>query len=175
MATVEVGTTVTGSTAPDVQRRRLDAGLVLSAGRWRIGSLTAVPDDAAPQRNTDPAAAQVAAVIGPAVARILSYTPDDLDGTDQAARRLLGGGAAAQYQALFGRIRQQVAAQQLSLRTTVVRIGVGELTADRAELLVFVDQTAQRAGRAATTVGGQLAVVAQRRDGRWSITQLSER
>ena len=57
----------------------------------------------------------------------------------------------------------------------MVRAGVVELTADRAQLLVFLDQTAQREGQAATTAAAQLSVTAQLRGGHWRITDLKAR
>ena len=82
--------------------------------------------------------------------------PQDTRATEDAAKDLLGGRAASQYAALFGELRQRVAEQKLSLTTHVVRAGVVRLTRDQAELLVFLDQRAQRDGKPATAAAAQL-------------------
>ena len=107
--------------------------------------------------------------------KVFSYTPQDTSSTQDAGRELLGGRAAGQYAALFGELRQRVAEQKLTLTTHVVRAGVTRLTRDRAELLVFLDQRAQRAGKSATTAAAQLSITAQLTDGKWQITDIQAR
>jgi Mce-associated membrane protein len=124
--------------------------------------------------DTD-ATSQVTGDVSDALSRVFAYTPDDTQSTAQAARDLLEGAAAQQYQKLFAQIRQQVAAQQLTLSTRVVRAGVVSLTGDRARLLVFLDQTAQRAGATATSAAAQLSVTAHLVGGHWRITDLKAR
>ena len=125
---------------------------------------------------TDTAATdQVTGEVSSALTRIFAYTPTDTQSTAQAARDVLAGSAASQYQKLFGQIRQQVTTQQLTLTTRVVRAGVVTLTAHRARLLVFLDQTAQRAGGTATSAAAQLSVTAEYRAGHWRITELKAR
>ncbi|MFI1091193.1 hypothetical protein [Streptomyces sp. NPDC020917] len=125
---------------------------------------------------TDTAATdQVSGDVSNALSRIFAYTPQDTQSTAQAARDLLAGPAATQYQQLFSRIRQQVADQKLTLTTRVVRAGVVSLTSGRARLLVFLDQTAQRAGGTATSAAAQLSVTAEYSGGRWRITDLKAR
>lgn len=135
--------------------------------------------DPAATRNhalTDTAATdRVTGDVSNALGTIFAYTPDDTDSTARAAADLLDGKAADQYQALFAQIRQRVAEQQLTLTTRVVRAGVVSLTADRARLLVFLDQTAQREGAAATSAAAQLSVSARLEDDHWRITELTAR
>ncbi|MFG1806429.1 hypothetical protein [Streptomyces sp. NPDC049040] len=109
------------------------------------------------------------------LSRIFAYTPDDTQSTAQAAHDLLEGAAAKQYQQLFAQIRQQVADQRLTLGTRVTRAGVVSLTGDHARLLVFLDQTAQRAGATATTAAAQLSVTAHLVGGHWRISDLKAR
>jgi Mce-associated membrane protein len=118
---------------------------------------------------------QVVGDVSSALSQIFAYTPDGTDATDAAARQVLAGTAATQYQALFAQIRQHVAEQQLTLTTRVVRAGVVTLTTDRARLLVFLDQTAQRAGSTATSAAAQLSVTAAYKGGHWRITELKAR
>ncbi len=141
----------------------------------------------AAQRLKDPAASdnraltdsaatdQVIGDVSSALSRIFAYTPEDTQSTAQAARDVLADSAASQYQKLFAQIRDQVATQQLTLTTRVVRAGVVTLTAHRARLLVFLDQTAQRAGAAATSAAAQLSVTAESKGGHWRITELKAR
>ncbi|WP_449348059.1 hypothetical protein [Streptomyces xanthochromogenes] len=107
--------------------------------------------------------------------KVFSYAAQDTSATEQAAKELLGGRAATQYAALFGELRQRAADQKLSLTTHVVRAGVTRLTHDRAELLVFLDQRAQRNKGAATTAAAQLSVTAQLDNGHWQITDIRAR
>lgn len=153
------------------------AVLLLGSG----GLLYAAQDlkDPAATRNhalTDSAATdQVIGDVSSALSQIFAYTPDGTDATEQAARNVLAGSAATQYQALFAQIKQSVATQQLTLTTRVVRAGVVSLTADHARLLVFLDQTAQRAGSTATSAAAQLSVTAEQKNGHWRITALKAR
>jgi Mce-associated membrane protein len=153
------------------------AVLLLGSG----GLLYAAQDlkDPAATRNralTDTATTdQAIGDVSSALSQIFAYTPDDTDATEQAARSVLAGAAATQYQALFAQIKQNVAAQQLTLTTRVVRAGVVSLTGDRARLLVFLDQTAQRAGSTATSAAAQLSVTAEQINGHWRITALKAR
>lgn len=154
--------------------QRLDASMVLAGGSWKLAALAAVPVGATAPAGAGPGSG-VTAEVGAALTRILSYSPDTTAATAQAAEQVLAGTAASQYRQLLGGITAQVRQQGLSLSTRVVRIGVEQQTADRAQLLVFLDQTAQRTGRAATSVGAQLSVTAQLGDGRWRIVQLVSR
>jgi Mce-associated membrane protein len=153
------------------------AALLLGSG----GLLYAAQDlkDPAATRNralTDTATTdQAIGDVSSALSQIFAYTPDGTDATEQAARSVLAGAAATQYQALFAQIKQNVAAQQLTLTTRVVRAGVVSLTGDRARLLVFLDQTAQRAGSTATSAAAQLSVTAEQINGHWRITALKAR
>lgn len=163
-----------------VRRYAAPAGLavLLAVSGVLLYAAHAAKDPAASGNRalTDTAAtAQVTGDVSDAISRIFAYAPDDTATTAQAARDLLGGKAATQYQALFTRIRQQVVQQRLTLTTRVVRAGVESLTADTARLLVFLDQTAQRAGAPATTAAAQLTVTARLEDGHWRITDLTAR
>ncbi|MYS21252.1 Mce-associated membrane protein, partial [Streptomyces sp. DvalAA-14] len=163
-------------------RRRLAAAavialLLLASGGFRYESHSLRDPGATGNRAlTDTGATdQVIGDVSDALSRIFAYAPDDTQSTAQAAHDLLDGAAATQYQKLFAQVRTQVAAQQLTLTTRVVRAGVVTLTADRARLLVFLDQTAQRAGATATSAAAQLSVTARLENGRWRITDMKSR
>ncbi|WP_441248882.1 hypothetical protein [Kitasatospora sp. McL0602] len=118
---------------------------------------------------------EVVGDVGNALGKVFSYTPADTGATARAAGELLDGPAAAQYRTLFGQVQQQVVAQRLTLTSRVVRAGVVRLTADQAQLLVFLDQTSQREGKAATSAAAQLSVTARRQGGHWRIVELKAR
>ncbi|MFE9369266.1 hypothetical protein ACFYM2_05730 [Streptomyces sp. NPDC006711] len=121
------------------------------------------------------ATTQVIGDVSDTLGKVFSYVPQDTGVTEDAARDLLGGRAARQYAALFGELRQRVAEQKLSLTTHVVRAAVVRLTRDQAELLVFLDQRAQRDGKPATAAAAQLHITAQHIDGHWQITDMQAR
>ncbi|WP_059011082.1 hypothetical protein [Streptomyces specialis] len=106
---------------------------------------------------------------------VFSYTPETIEETERRAGELLAGPAAEEYSELMAEVRDLAADQQLTLTTTVVRAGVRDLTEDRAHLLVFLDQVAERAGEDPTTTAAQLSVTAQRGEDRWQVTEITSR
>ncbi|GGU22998.1 hypothetical protein [Streptomyces lavendofoliae] len=142
---------------------------------WRAQQLTGEPALHNRALSDTEATSRVADEVGGALTRVFSYGPGDTAATREAARRLLAGTAARQYEALFGQVEQRAARQGLTLTTHVVRAGVTRLDDRGAHLLVFLDQVAQRAGKPATTVAAQLSVTAERRDGRWRIVDIRSR
>ncbi|MFC9974499.1 hypothetical protein ACFVH6_26700 [Spirillospora sp. NPDC127200] len=119
------------------------------------------------------ATTRVTGDVATAVGRVFTYTPGDTASTERAAAEILTGRAADQYRQLFGRVRQQAPAQKVALTSRVVRIGATSLTGGAATLLVFLDQTATRAGGpAGTPAAAQLTVTARFQDGRWRITDI---
>ncbi|HVK21709.1 MAG TPA: hypothetical protein VM677_10160 [Actinokineospora sp.] len=119
------------------------------------------------------ATAQVVQEVDTGLEQIFSYRFDDTLATEDAAAGLLVGDAKAQYEKLFDQVRQHSGAQKLTLRSRVAISGVTMLSGDRAELLVFIDQSATRADTDVSSSGAaQLSVQAQRVDNRWRITGL---
>ncbi|WP_415949632.1 hypothetical protein [Streptomyces sp. KLOTTS4A1] len=113
--------------------------------------------------------------VGSALVEIFSYDPDDLDTTRRRAAEVLRGDAAKDYELIFATLEERARQQKLALTTYVVRAGVSELSADRARLLVFLDQRSVREGSEPTVVAAQLSVTARLDDGRWTITRLKAR
>ncbi|MCM2420555.1 hypothetical protein [Streptomyces sp. RKAG293] len=177
----------TGDAPAPGRRRRVTRAAAIVAGLLAVLLLTGVGLLIRTSRLTDPGATSNTAltdtgatsrVIGDVsntLGKVFSYTPEDTQATELAARELLAGTAAGQYEALFGQVKQQVAAQKLTLTTHVVRAGVSRLDGDRAQLLVFLDQTAERKGKKATTAAAQLSVTARFHDGHWQITDITSR
>lgn len=133
-------------------------------------------DDPGPRDKAvldDVATAEVTGAVSTALTTVFSYKPGELAATEQAAARELTGTALTQYRRIFGQVKRQAPAQRVTLTTRVVRAGVISLTGDTAQLLVFLDQTATRAGRpAGAPAAAQLTVTAHRDDGHWTITDL---
>jgi Mce-associated membrane protein len=121
------------------------------------------------------ATTRVAGDVGNALAHVFSYTPDGLDAAEHSARAVLDGRAARQYTELLDRIRADVTKQHVTLSTQAVRVGVIELDADDARLLVFLDQISRRDKGAATSVAAQLTVTARREGDQWRIVDIKAR
>lgn len=119
---------------------------------------------------------QVIGAVSDGVTRIFSYSYNDVGATQQAAAAVLTGKAAGQYNTLFGQVRQQAAAQQLTLTSRVVAAGVTSLDGDHAELLVFLDQTTTRGDTGQTSASAaQLSISAELVGGRWVIDDMHAR
>ncbi|KOU47779.1 hypothetical protein ADK54_12230 [Streptomyces sp. WM6378] len=146
------------------------AGLLFQAGQ--LTDTTATRNHALTDTS---ATTRVIGDVSNTLGKVFSYAPQDTRATEDAAKELLGGRAAGQYTSLFGELRQRVADQKLSLTTHVVRAGVTRLTRDTAELLVFLDQRAQRDTKPATTAAAQLSITARLTDGHWQITDIRAR
>jgi Mce-associated membrane protein len=153
-------------------------GLLLLTGGGLLYAAQQLKDPGAARNRalTDTGATgRLTGEVSDSLSRIFGYAPDDTRSTELAARDALEGRAAAQYRKLFAQVKEQVATQHLTLSTRVVRAGVVSLTGDRAELLVFLDQTAQRAGAEPTIAAAQLSVSAHLVDGHWRISELKAR
>jgi Mce-associated membrane protein len=125
---------------------------------------------------TDQAATrQVLTAVAADVSAIYSYSSADIGAVQQAAQQFLAGQAAAQYQELLPLLRRNAAGQQLTVVSRVVRAGVTYLSADSAQVLVFIDQTVTRGHNNGSTARAQLAITAQLRGGRWLITGIEAR
>jgi Mce-associated membrane protein len=145
------------------------AGLTVRAAQLRDSPA------AANRAFTDAAAtSQVIAAVSAGVSEIYSYTYTDLAATRRAARRVLAGQAAVQYDPLSPELSGAVT-ERLTVVTRVTRIGVSSLTPGSASLLVFLRQTATRDGRSAGSVPAQLEITARLTGGRWLITGIDAR
>lgn len=117
--------------------------------------------------------AQVVGQVDTGLERVLSYRYNDPAATSAAAAQVLTGDAANQYQVLFKALQQKAGTEQLTLTAKVVSAGVETLIGNRAELLVFLDQSSTRASDGTTSASGaQLRIAAVRRGGAWRISEL---
>ncbi|CRK60067.1 putative integral membrane protein [Alloactinosynnema sp. L-07] len=106
-----------------------------------------------------------------AIEKTLSYNFTDLDATAKAVKEHLAGTAVCEYDKLFGVLKEQAPAQKLILTTKVRDLGVTRLEGDKADLLVFVDQSTTRTEQNQTTASGaQFGIRAEKIDGAWKIT-----
>ncbi|MFC5677035.1 hypothetical protein [Aeromicrobium endophyticum] len=117
--------------------------------------------------------AQVQTSVSQALGRVLTYDYQDPATTEAAADDVLAGKARTEYDTLFASLQQRAPGQQLKLTAQVQAIGVKELRGDKATLLVFLDQSSQRAADQESSVSAaQLAVTAEKKGSTWKITGL---
>lgn len=142
------------------------AGVVVLMTRSGGGSSDRAVTDAG-------ATARVSGDVSDIISRIFTYRYADAAATQKQADSALTGQAADQYRTLFQQVLQQAPGQRLSLTTRVVRTGVIHLTGSTAQLLVFLDQSASRAGKPAGTAAAAQLLVTARLDGDgWRISEL---
>lgn len=117
--------------------------------------------------------AQVQASVSQGLARVLTYDFADPGSTEAAADAVLSGKARSEYDTLFASLQERAPGQQLRLTAQVQAIGVKELRGDTATLLVFLDQSSQRASDSESSVSAaQLSVTATKQGSTWRITGL---
>jgi len=116
---------------------------------------------------------EVIGQVDTALQHVLSYNYADPGATQTAAKQVLVGDAAHQFQVLFDALQQKANGQQLTLSAKVVQSGVYTLTENRAELLVCLDQTSVRKSDGTTaTSPAQIQVSALKQGGVWRINEL---
>lgn len=165
--------------------RRLVVVLVAAAvllagfGGWflvRAGELRSAPAATNAALVDTGRTAEVSAAVTTALNQIFSYSYDRTEVTEQAAADVLRGAALDTYDKLFVQVRELAPAQKLVLTTRVVSAAVQELSADRARLLVFLDQSATRADQdTSSAAAAQLSVTVRLEGDRWVITDLEPR
>ncbi|KAA1423930.1 hypothetical protein FE697_010290 [Mumia zhuanghuii] len=120
------------------------------------------------------ATAAVQSEVSRALVSVLSYDYSDPTPTEQAADEVLAGDAREEYDKLFASLQERAPGQQLVLTAQVQVAAVKTLTDDSAELLVFLDQSSQRASdQEASVSAAQLAVDAEKVGGVWKVTGLT--
>lgn len=117
--------------------------------------------------------AQLQTSVSQALGRVLTYDFQDPATTEAAADAVLSGKARKEYDTLFASLQERAPGQQLKLTAQVQAIGVKELRGDTATLLVFLDQSSQRASDSESSVSAaQLSVTAEKQGSTWKITSL---
>lgn len=144
-----------------------------AVGFWQARDLRTTPSAENLAVVDATATAEVQAEVSQALVRVLSYDFSDPATTQQAADQVLSGKARKEYDTLFASLQERAPGQQLVLSAQVQVAAVKQLTATSASLLVFLDQTSQRAtDEEASISAAQLAVAARKIDGSWRITGL---
>lgn len=149
------------------------------AGVWLTLAAHATRTSASAQNRAlvDTAAtAEVNASITNSLNKIFTYSYDKTQVTEQAAANVLRGPALDTYHQLFAQVRALAPEEKIVLTTRVVSSAVQYYDGDRAQLLVFLDQSATRVDNNSTgAAAAQLSVTAKREGGVWVITDLAPR
>ncbi|HJT04747.1 MAG TPA: hypothetical protein VJ757_14145, partial [Pseudonocardiaceae bacterium] len=116
---------------------------------------------------------EVSGQVRDAVERVFSYDFARLDDNERAATAVITGPFAADYRRQFARVRELAPGQQAVVVATVPALAVKVLDGDRAIVVVFIDQQANRGGQAQPLeAAGRLRVTAQRVTGTWKIADV---
>jgi Mce-associated membrane protein len=147
--------------------------IALGAAAWMHGQTNALVGSATTSNRAlldVGTTAQVSGQVRDAVQRIYSYDFARLDDNEGAAAAVITGPFAADYHQQFARVRELAPGQQAVVVATVPALAVKVLDGDRAILVVFIDQQANRGGQGQPLLAaGRLRVVAQRVNGNWKI------
>lgn len=155
------------------------AALLVGAGTWALVAAANLRDSPSARNSAlvdTGTTAEVSAEISGALNRIFSYSYDQTDVTEKAAREVLRGDARTTYDKLFAEVRDKAPAQKLVLTTRVVYAAVQSIEGDRARLFVFLDQSATRVDTNTTSsAAAQLSITAKREGEHWVITDMAPR
>ncbi|MFL6123240.1 hypothetical protein [Actinophytocola sp.] len=155
------------------------AALLVGTGAWALIAAANLRDSPAARNSAlvdTGATAEVSASVSNALNQIFSYSYDKTDVTDKAAKEVLRGDALTTYDKLFAEVRDKAPEQKLVLTTRVVYSAVQSLEGDRAQLFVFLDQSATRVDTNTTSAAAaQLSITAKKEGERWVITDMSPR
>lgn len=144
-----------------------------AVGFWQARDLRTTPAAENLALVDATATTEVQAEVSQALVRVLSYDFSDPATTEQAADEVLAGKAREEYDTLFASLQERAPGQELMLSAQVQVAAVKHLSDTTASLLVFLDQTSQRAtDKEASISAAQLAVDARKVDGTWRITGL---
>lgn len=147
--------------------------LVGAWGFWRAHADRGVPAAANRALVDATSTAEVQSAVTRALEQVLSYDYSKPTVTKRAAGQDLTGAARKQYDQLFAALQKRAPGQKLVLRATVQSAAVKHLTADRATLLVFLDQSSKRAAdKQASASAAQIAITATKVGASWKISSL---
>ncbi|WP_419995743.1 hypothetical protein [Streptomyces boninensis] len=117
---------------------------------------------------------EVKGTVTKAVDAVFSYDHTKPEKTDAAARTYLTGKATAQHRELLAQVKSQGQKQKLVLTTTVTYLGIQRLEGDRAQALVYADQTNTSTAKGGDTSSSaaMFSVSAKRQGGAWKIANI---
>ncbi|HEX2132533.1 MAG TPA: hypothetical protein VHH15_13340 [Actinophytocola sp.] len=153
----------------------LVAVLVAGLAFWFRGEALALDSGDDNTALTDSATtSEVIGQLTSAVEDTFSYNYTDLASTQQAVETVLTGKARCEYDQLFGQVKKLAPEQKIVMTTAVRDIALVRLNGDRAEALVFIDQSSTR-GDVNNSVAGeaQFGVLAHREGETWKITEFN--
>lgn len=109
-----------------------------------------------------------------AIETTFSYNYTDLESTKKAVDETLTGKARCEYDQLFGQVQKLAPKQKIVMVTAVREIALVRLDGDRAEALVFIDQSSTRVDVNNSVAGeAQFAVLGHREGDKWKITEFN--
>ncbi|MGH3317460.1 MAG: hypothetical protein ACRDO0_15070 [Nocardioidaceae bacterium] len=133
------------------------------------------------QRNAEEASARAlhsALIQSPSVAEqaavpVLSYRYDTIDKDLAEAQRYLTDEFRPGYTASIGLVRREASRAQVTVEAEVLSSGVVEASGNRAEVLLFVNQTTTSPARSEPTTALNRVVFSMvRRDGTWKVADI---
>ncbi|MFI7118161.1 hypothetical protein [Amycolatopsis sp. NPDC049868] len=119
--------------------------------------------------------AQVKDQVAKATEALFSYDYNNIAKTETAAADLLvNDDVRAKYNLLMGEVKRLAPQQKMVVTCKVTRSAVIRLEGDRADVMVFVDQSSTRADTNKTTAGSaQLHLNAELQGDKWKITAMN--
>jgi Mce-associated membrane protein len=147
------------------------AGLAI----WFRGESSDLESGDANSALTDSAAtSEAVGQLKSAIETTFSYNYTDLESTQKAVDETLTGKARCEYDQLFGQVKKLAPKQKIVMVTAVREIALVRLDGDRAEALVFIDQSSTRVDVNNSVAGeAQFAVLGHREGGKWKITEFN--
>jgi Mce-associated membrane protein len=102
--------------------------------------------------------------------QIFTIRPNQVAATQRRADAALVGDGVSQYDTLYGPYLKRAHSQGITLRTTVRTVGIVWLKSDKAELLVFADQSATTPAGQKASGPAQLVLSMQRSGEAWKVS-----
>lgn len=123
------------------------------------------------------ATATVSEQVNEAVTKVYSFDFARLDQAESDARGVITGPFTAQFDQIFGNVRQLAPQQQAVVTATIPKSAVSSIEGDHATVYVFVNQVVRRVDDGGKpqegTAAARLRVDADYVDGRWKVSGMT--